>query len=115
MGKETATKLGALKIGVKIASISDVVSRIKKQYPVLFRGVVKLNTKRISLHIDETVTPVAQPIRQISFHLREAVEHKIQQLIGLDIIEPVAGATPWVNPVMIASQSLTRTLGYAWI
>lgn len=100
VGKETATKLGALNIGVNIATISNAASRIREQNPVLFREVGKLNTEQIGLHIDDTVTPVAQPIRRIPFHLREAVEQKIQQLLELDIIEPVTAATPWVNPVV---------------
>lgn len=29
------------------------------------------------------------------------MERKIQQLLELDVIEPVSGATPWVNPVVI--------------
>ncbi len=101
MGKETATELGALKIGDNRATISDVVSRIREQYPVLFRVVGKLNTKQIGLLIDDTVTPVAHLLRQIPFHLKEAVERKIQQLLELDIIKPVTAATPWVNLVVI--------------
>ncbi|RXN12016.1 Transposable element P [Labeo rohita] len=77
LGKEIATKLGALRIGLNIATISDMANQIQEQYPVLFRGVGKLNTKQIGLYIDETVTPIAQPIRRIPFHLREAVERKI--------------------------------------
>ncbi len=61
LGKETDTKLGALNTGVNIATISDVASRIQEQYPVLFRGLGKLNTRQIGLYIDEAVTPEAQP------------------------------------------------------
>lgn len=76
LGKETATKLGALRIGLNIATISDIANHIREQYPALFRGVAKLNTKQISLYTDESVTPKTQPIRWIPFHLREAVERK---------------------------------------
>ncbi|RXN08544.1 putative protein K02A2.6-like protein [Labeo rohita] len=82
-----------------------MANQIQEQYPVLFRGVGKLNTKQIGLYIDETVTPIAQPIRRIPFHLREAVEWKIQQLLELDIIEPVTTATPWVNTVVIVPKT----------
>ncbi len=101
LGKETDTKLGALNTGVNIATISDVASWIQEQYPVLFRGVGKLNTRQIGLQIDDAVTPEAQPIRWITFCSREAVEQKIHQLLDLDIIEPIPAATPWVNPVVI--------------
>lgn len=61
----------------------------------------KLNTKQVSLYIDPSVKPVAQPLRRIPYHLREAVEKKIQELIDMDIIERVEGPTPWVIPVVI--------------
>lgn len=71
----------------------------------MFSGVGKLNTKQISLHIDSTVTPVAQPLRRVPFNLREAVEEKINELLNMDIIEEVGGATPWVNPVVIVPKA----------
>lgn len=67
----------------------------------MFSGVGKLKTRQVSLHINPEVRPVAQPLRRIPFHLRGAVESRIKELENLDIIEPVNGPTPWVNPVVI--------------
>ncbi len=105
LGKDTAVKLEVLRIGANVAALSDLKSMIQQQYPKLFNGVGKLNTKQISLHIDITVTPVAQPLRRVPFHLREAVEKKINELLNMDIIEKVDGATPWVNPVVIVPKA----------
>lgn len=60
LGKDTAVKLGVLRIGANVAGVSDLKSMIRQQYPKLFSGVGKLNTKQISLHIDSTATPVAR-------------------------------------------------------
>ena len=70
---------------------------MKQQYPDVFEGVGKLKNKQISLDIDPTVKPVAQPYRRIPFNLRE----KTTELQDLGIIEPVEGPAPWVNPVVI--------------
>lgn len=105
LGKDTAVKLGVLRIGANVAVVNDVKSMIQQKYPKLFCGVGKLNTKQISLHIDSTVTPVAQPLRRVPFHLREAVEEKINEMLRMDIIEKVNGATPWVNPVVIVPKA----------
>lgn len=55
---------------------------------------------QITLHINPTVPPVAQPHRRIPYHLRAAVEKQIKQLLKLDVIEKVDGPTPWVSPIV---------------
>ena len=103
IGKETAKTLGMLKIGITIAAIAETSQVLKQQYPVVFSGVGKLNTKQLLLHIDPNVTPVAQPLRRTPFNLREKVE-VIESLLALDIIEPVDGPTPWVNAAVIVAK-----------
>ena len=71
----------------------------------MFSGVGKLKDWTVQLHIDPNVKPVAQPIRRTPFSLRSKVEEKVKELIDLDIIEPAAGPTPWVNPVVVVPKS----------
>ena len=105
LGRKTATQLGVLKIGVGVAAVSDVASTLKLDYPEVFNGIGKLNSSKITLHIDPDVKPVAQPLRRIPFNLRSKVDDKINELIAHDIIEEVDGPTPWVNPVVIVPKS----------
>lgn len=104
LGKDTAMKLGVLKIGVDVAMVSDK-PKIQDMYPELFQGVGKLNTHQVKLHVNKTVEPVAQPLRRMPFNLRRKVEQKLDELLEGDIIEPVDGATTWLNPVVIAPKS----------
>jgi transposase InsO family protein len=70
------------------------------KYPKLFSGIGKLKSRQVSLHIDDSVKPVAQS-RRTPFHLREKVDKEIQSLLEQDIIEPVLGEpTPWVSPIV---------------
>ena len=55
----------------------------------------------MKLHIDETVTPVAQSARRIPFHLRKKVSTELKKLEEQDIIEKVEGPTPWVSPLVV--------------
>ncbi|CAB3999606.1 Hypothetical predicted protein, partial [Paramuricea clavata] len=41
----------------------------------------------------------AQAPRRIPFHIRKAVQAKLDELETLGIIEPVNGPTPWVSPL----------------
>ncbi len=101
LGRETAMKLGVLKIGTDIAAVTDLKQSLQSQYSEVFQGVGMLKTKQICLYIDQTVQPVAQTLRRIPFNLRGPVEEKIKELLEMDIIEEVNGPTPWVNPVVI--------------
>lgn len=100
LGCDTAMKLGVLKMGLNVAAISSEPTWQQK-YPQVFSGVGKLKNRQIKLHIDDDITPVAQPLRRTPYQLREKVEEKIQELLEGDIIEPVSGPTPWVNPIVI--------------
>ena len=99
--KDTAMKLGVLKIGVDIATDAEAKQTLKQQFPEVFSGIGKLKSKQVTLHVDPNVKPVAQPLRQTPFNLQERVEKKIRELLDCDIIEEVDGPTPWVNPVVI--------------
>ena len=100
LGRSTAMKLGILKIGPSVMNVSDK-PQIMDNYKEVFQGVGKLKDYQLKLHIDPNVTPVAQPARRIPFSLRDKVKDKINELIGMDIIEPVEGPTPWVSPVVV--------------
>ncbi|CAL1586203.1 unnamed protein product [Knipowitschia caucasica] len=110
LGRQTATELGVLRVGVGVAAVTDVKTEVQGKYPKLFTGVGKLNTKQVRLHIDGNVEPVAQPLRRVPFHLREAVDRKIEELLRMDIIEKVEGPTPWVNPVVVVPKAKDKDI-----
>ena len=121
LGKDTAISLGLLRVGpvepVEVRSVAhglpgtDVparsprVDQLVTQYASIFEGVGKLKNYQLKIHTDPTVTPVAQPLRRTPFHIRKDVEHKLQQLADLDIIEDAEGPTPWVSPLVAVPKS----------
>ena len=46
LGKNTAIKLGVLKIGPDISMVIDKATALKQKYPEVFDGVGKLKTKQ---------------------------------------------------------------------
>lgn len=100
LGYETALELNI----VNIVNCLEQNQYFNK-HPKLFEGLGKHIDKKISLHIDESVKPVAQPHRRIPFNFREAVERKLVELEEADIIEKVDGPTPWVSPIVIVPKS----------
>ena len=64
-----------------------------------------MKNKQISLDIDPTVKPIAQPYRRIPFNLRGKIRDKTTELLDMGIIDPVEGPAPWVNPVVIVPKN----------
>lgn len=104
LSSKTSKKLGFLKVNVnQVTEQSSEWDSISNKYPSVFTGLGKLNDRTIKLHIDESVTPRAQPVRRVPFSVRGQLEEKLQELEQLDVIEKVTdGATPWVSPLVVA-------------
>lgn len=101
LGKDTATNLGVLKLGVNSVQSFDIV----REYPECFQGIGKLKNFKLKLHIDQDVKPVAQAMYRIPYSLREKVGEQLDDLESQDIIEKVNSPTPWVSPVIIVPKS----------
>ena len=89
-----------LQFGVPVYSVKSK-EEILHDYKGIFEGVGKLTGYQVKLHVDPEVPAVAQPVRRTLFSLREKVKEKIEELVGMDIMEPVEGPTPWVSPVVV--------------
>ena len=72
-----------------------------QNYPNLLEGIGKLKNAEVTLHIDESVPPVAQATRRNPFHMRKAVAKKLMDLEEQGIFENVEGPTPWVFPLVL--------------
>jgi hypothetical protein len=53
------------------------------------------------LKVEIVIATVHEPLQRIPCNVRDKVEKQIIDLQESDIIEPVEGPTPWVNPVVI--------------
>ena len=73
-------------------------------YKELFDGVRKLKGCQVKLRVNPNVSPVAQPVRRTPFSVRDKVKKKVEELVSMDIIEPVNGPTPWASPVVLVSK-----------
>ena len=74
---------------------------IPDQFPQLFDGAMdRIKNRKVTLHIDKSVTSVTQIHRRIPFQVRKDVERELDRLKRLDIIEKVEGPTFWVSPIV---------------
>ena len=100
LSRETATRLGILKIGPH-SSVYSVKEDIMFEYKDCFEGLGKLTDYELKLHIDPNVVPVAQKMYSVPLSLRHKVSDKLDELETLGVIEKAEGPTPWVSPVVV--------------
>ncbi|CAB4032489.1 Hypothetical predicted protein, partial [Paramuricea clavata] len=82
--------------------LKGMLGKLVASYNDIFQGIGKLKGVKVTLHIDETVKPVAQKHRRVPFHLRDKVEAELSRLEEAGIIETVDSATDWISPIVIA-------------
>lgn len=108
LGKESAEKLNVLRVGlpsdVHACSVTEKPEN-KTEYSDLYKGLGKLKSKQITLHVKTDVKPVIQKARRIPFSLRPKIEKKIAELEKLDIIERADGPTSFVSPIVVVPKA----------
>ncbi|XP_075981602.1 uncharacterized protein LOC142980155 [Anticarsia gemmatalis] len=87
LGKETAIALKVLKLGLDVNSIEQ------KPFP-------KFKDVQLEITFDKTVRPVCQPYRRVPIPLETKINKKIDELVQMDIIEPVNKPSAWVSPMV---------------
>ena len=103
---KTASVLGIIHMDkLEAHMISSETEKLLAENREVFEGIGKLKNFKLKLHIDQSVAPVAQPARRLPYHLREAVEKKLNELENDDIIEKVQGPTPWVSGLVVVPKS----------
>lgn len=94
LGKQTALDLGILSLGLqRLSNTNSVQQQIKEPFP-------KVKDVIVEISIDPNVKPVIQPLRRAPIALLEQIEAKIQELLELDIIEPMTGPVIWQSPLV---------------
>lgn len=92
IGKETALRLGILKINSTIRNISNDRNLTRL---AAIKGI------EVDIPIDKNIQPVSQPLRRTPIPLEEAVNKKLDALLDSDVIEPVNNHTGWISPMVI--------------
>ncbi|XP_014677655.1 PREDICTED: uncharacterized protein K02A2.6-like [Priapulus caudatus] len=115
LGRDTAIKLGVLCLKNQVNAVDSeaigkpddlYVQKLLSKHSACFSGLGKLKDYQVKLHIDPSVTPIAQRQRKIPYSQWKAVEKRLKELEDLDVIERVEGPTSWVSaPVIVPKRN----------
>lgn len=104
---KTSEELGIVKfmvnhVDANVKQVTSPYKEIVQEYKDVFTGLGCMKDVSVKLHIDETVTPVAQNCRRTPFHMREKLGEELDRLEKLGVIEKVEDSpTPWISPLTI--------------
>lgn len=76
-----------------------------KAYPSVFAKEVGHFNGKVSLQIDESVSPTALPARRVPLALQEPVKKELRRLEDQDVIMPVTKPTDWVSQMVAVRKS----------
>ena len=93
-----------------IAADIIMMEKLTKEYLGVFQGIGKLKDYEVKLHIDTSVTPVAQSARRIPFHLLKKVSIELKKLEAQGIIEKIEGPTPWNSPLVVIPKRMVKCI-----
>lgn len=95
LGRETAIKMGVLRIGLPSALIGNVEQNQCRtaKFPTI-KGV------EIHIETDPTVVPVALRARPVLMRLKQKVEEELNKMLQAGIIERVTKPSAWVSPLI---------------
>ena len=88
--------VGPLQVESVVSEHSE--SHIQGKYQDCFTGIGLLKDYELKIRVDESVTPVVQPVHGILFALREKVEKILDELLQAGIIEELPeGPSGWIS------------------
>lgn len=90
LGRDLSTKLGILKIGFEVNSISETIREFPKAPGVL-----------VKFQIDKKVTPKRTAYYRVPYALEAMVEKKLDTMEKRGIIEEVKEYSEWISPLVV--------------
>ena len=89
-----------------ISSSEDIPECTRDFSHVFSNKLGKHKYIKVKLHVDKSVTPVAQPPRRIPFHYKENLSEHLKKHKTDDIIEdaPTVRQTAWVSNLVFAPE-----------
>ena len=81
------------------------VDELKRLFPSTFSGKLgRIKGYKAKIDLDPNIRPVAQKLRTVAFHLRDAVDIELDVQEKEDILEPVnpsMGPTEWISNLVV--------------
>ena len=86
----------------RVPAADDPTSQVYiNKFPSVFSGVGKMRDVKVKFHVDESVPPVARPMRHPPYHLEAQLNREIKKMEEAGVIEDHDGPAPWVSNLVL--------------
>jgi len=102
-GVVSATAVSAVESVVRVKTGYPDLDALMARYPRVFDGKCKvMKGKPHHIELEENAKPISSgATRNVAEPYRESLKKELQDLVDQDIIEPVAGASEWLHPIVV--------------
>ena len=88
---------------------SLAIENLNQRYKYVFTGIRKHKYRKVQLHVDPDVSPVAKVHHRTPSAIRQPVSELLILLENNDLIEKVDGPTDWVSNMHVTSKAEFHT------
>ena len=89
---------------LSIADLPLTQEKVESTYADIFQGLGKFPGDPYKLRLKPDAVPVKHRPRKVTVHLQEAFHEEVQQLVKIDVLEPVTEPTEWVNSFVVVEK-----------
>jgi hypothetical protein len=102
-GVVSATAVSAVESVVRVKTGYPDLDALMARYPRVFDGKCKvMKGKPHHIELEENAKPISSgATRNVAEPYRESLKKELRDLVDQDIIEPVAGASEWLHPIVV--------------
>ena len=95
---------GSNKHSLSITDLPLTQEKVESTYADMFQGLGKFPGDPYKLRLKPDAVPAKHRPRKVPVHLQEAFHEEVEQLVKIDVLEPVTEPTEWVNSFVIVEK-----------
>ena len=95
---------GLTKPSLSIADLPLTQEKVESTYADVFQGLGKFPGEPYKLRLKPDAVPVKHRPRKVPVHLQDAFHEEVEQLVKINVLEPVTEPTEWVNSFVIVEK-----------
>ena len=92
------------KPSLSVVDLPLTQEKVESAYVDVFQGLGKFPGEPYKLRLKPDAVPVKHRPRKVPVHLQDAFHEEVEQLVKIDVLEPVTEPTEWVNSFVVVEK-----------
>ena len=101
---QISSNSGSNNHSLSIADLPLTQEKVESTYADVFQGLGKFPGEPYKLRLKPDAVPAKHRPRKVPVHLQEAFQEEVEQLVKVDVLEPVTEPTEWVNSFVVVEK-----------